>query len=138
MPEPCKFPSLDSRQKRFLGTHSKVDLAPHPVVGLVLQVGNAEKFPQALCFESLDPFFFFFQSQQAESMFHSRRGGRRLTRDLYSLNLFAKLMVLHRQILFSLAIAATAGAILVQTSAEQVPSLRANPRYLKLITPSNF
>ena len=28
----------------------------HPVVGLVLQVGDAEKFPQALGFESLDPF----------------------------------------------------------------------------------
>ena len=32
------------------------DLAPHPVVGLVLQVGDAEKFPQALGLESLDPF----------------------------------------------------------------------------------
>ena len=43
-PEPCKFPSLDSCQKRFLWTHKEVDLAPHPVVGLVLQVGDAEKF----------------------------------------------------------------------------------------------
>ena len=56
MPEPCKFPSLDSCQKRFLWTHKEVDLAPHPVVGLVLQVGDAEKFPQALGFEGLDPF----------------------------------------------------------------------------------
>ena len=31
MPEPCKFPSLDSCQKRFLWTHKEVDLAPHPV-----------------------------------------------------------------------------------------------------------
>ena len=38
-------------------THKEVDLAPHPVVGLVLQVGDAEKFPQALGFESLDLFF---------------------------------------------------------------------------------
>ena len=30
---------------------------PHPVIGLVLQVGNVEKFPQALGFKSLDPFF---------------------------------------------------------------------------------
>ena len=37
----------------------EVDLVPHPVVGLVLQVGDTEKFPQALGFESLDPFFFF-------------------------------------------------------------------------------
>ena len=48
-------------------------------------------------------------------------------------------MVLHRQILFSLAIAAIAEAILRQTSAEQVPSLhRVAPRYLKLVTSSNF
>ena len=71
MPKQCKFPSPDSCQKRFLWTHEEVDLAPHPVVGLVLQVGNVEKFPQAPEFESLDP---FFQSQQAGSMFHSHRG----------------------------------------------------------------
>ena len=40
MLEPCKFPSLDSCQKRFLWTHKEVDLAPHPVIGLVLQVKN--------------------------------------------------------------------------------------------------
>ena len=57
MPEPCKFPSLGSHQKRFLWTHKEVDLAPHPVVGLVLQVGNAEKFPQGLDFEGLDPVY---------------------------------------------------------------------------------
>ena len=32
-PELCKFPSLE------------VDLAPHTVVGLVIQVGDAEKIP---------------------------------------------------------------------------------------------
>ena len=57
MLEPCKFPSLESCQKRFLWIHKEVDLAPHPVVGLVLQVGDAEKFPCAFGFESLDPFF---------------------------------------------------------------------------------
>ena len=57
MPEPREFPSLDSLQKRFLWTHKGVDLAPRPVVDLVLQVGDAEKFPQALGFESLCPFF---------------------------------------------------------------------------------
>ena len=31
----------------------EVDFAPHPVVGLVLQVGDAEKFLQALGPESL-------------------------------------------------------------------------------------
>ena len=57
-PEPRNLPSLDSCQKRFLWTHEKVDLAPHRVVGLVLQVGDTEKFPHALGFEGLDPFFF--------------------------------------------------------------------------------
>ena len=36
--------------------HKDVDLAPHPVVGLVLQVGDAEKCPHALGSESLDLF----------------------------------------------------------------------------------
>ena len=41
MPEPFKFPSLDSCQKRFLWTHKEADLALHPVVGLELQIGDA-------------------------------------------------------------------------------------------------
>ena len=47
--------SLDSCKKRFLWTHKEVELAPHahPIIGLVLQVGDAEKFPQALGFQSL-------------------------------------------------------------------------------------
>ena len=57
VPEPYKFLSLDSCQKRFLWTHKEVELPQHPVVGLVLQVGNWEKFPHALSFESLDSFF---------------------------------------------------------------------------------
>ena len=77
MPEPCK--SLDSCQKRFLWTYKKVDLAPHPVVGLVLQVGDAEKFPQALDFESLGPVCFF----QSVSRVHDLQPYRRMevTRD---------------------------------------------------------
>ena len=55
-PNHCKFPSLDICQEGFQWTHKRVDLAPHPVIGLVLQRGDAEKFPQALGFESLDPF----------------------------------------------------------------------------------
>ena len=57
MPKPCKFPPLDHCQKTFLWTHKEVDLAPHPVAGPVLQVGDVEKFPQTLGFNSLDPFF---------------------------------------------------------------------------------
>ena len=55
MSEPCKFLTLDSCQKRFMWTHKEVDLAPHSIVGLVLQAGDTEKFPHALCFESLHP-----------------------------------------------------------------------------------
>ena len=44
-PEPYEFSSLDSCWKRFTWTHKEVDLASHLVVGLVLQVGDAEKFP---------------------------------------------------------------------------------------------
>ena len=52
MSEPCKFPSPDCCQKRLLRTHKEVDLASHPVVGLVLQVGDAEEFqkPESLFF----------------------------------------------------------------------------------------
>ena len=56
MPELGEFPPLDSRQKRFLWVHKKLDLAPHPVFGHVLRAGDAEKFPQALGLKSLDPF----------------------------------------------------------------------------------
>ena len=56
MPVPCKFPALNICQKRFMKTHTEVDLALHPVVGLVLHVGDAEKFPLAL-----DPFFIVSQ-----------------------------------------------------------------------------
>ena len=64
------------RQKRFLRVHKEIDLDPHPVVVFVLHVGDTEKFPQALGFKSLHPSF-SFQSQRAESMFHSHRGGWR-------------------------------------------------------------
>ena len=36
---------------RFLWNNKEVDLAPHPVVGLVLQVGDAGKFSQVFGFE---------------------------------------------------------------------------------------
>ena len=57
MPKPCHFPSLDSCQKRFLWAHKVVVFAPHLVIGLVHQVGEAKKFPKSLGFKSLDPFF---------------------------------------------------------------------------------
>ena len=47
MPEPCGFLSLENCQKRILWTHKEADRAPNPIVGLVLHVGDAEKFPEA-------------------------------------------------------------------------------------------
>ena len=78
VPEPCKFLSLDSCQKRFLWTNKEVDLAPHPVVGLVLQAGDEEKFPQAFDFENLAPFF-----SESASRVHVSQPQRRMevTRD---------------------------------------------------------
>ena len=83
MSELCKFASLDSCQQRFLWTHNKVDPAAHRAVGLVLQVEDTEKFPHALCLESLDPFsfFLFFRVSEHGPCFTSVEedaGGKRL------------------------------------------------------------
>ena len=43
--------------EEFLWTNEEVDPTLQPVFGLVLQVGDAEKFPQALSFKSLDLLF---------------------------------------------------------------------------------
>ena len=62
-----------------------------------------------------------------------------VNRDLYNLSLLVKLMALHRQILFNLAVAAIAEAILMLISAEHVPSLHwVAPRCLKMITFFSF
>ena len=47
---------FESCQKTSLWARKEASLALHPVVGLVLQIGDAEKFPQALGLESLDLF----------------------------------------------------------------------------------
>ena len=63
-----------------MDTHKEVDLAPYPVVGLVLKVGDTEKFPHALGFESLDPFFFFFFSRVSkQGAYFTARKARRQT-----------------------------------------------------------
>ena len=72
--EPCNPLSLDSCQKSSLWVHKEIDLAPHPVIVLMLQVGDAEKFPQALGLRSLD---LSSQSELAGSMSQSHRGGWR-------------------------------------------------------------
>ena len=78
MPETCNFPSLDSCQQRFLWPHKGVDLAPHPVIGLVLQVGDAEKFPQALGFEDLGPFIRFSEQGPCFTAIEKSGGDKRL------------------------------------------------------------
>ena len=66
----------------------------------VLQVGDAEKFPQAVDFESLDPFFRVSMQGPCFTAVGEDGGDKRLVEP----DVLAKLMVLHHQILFSLAI----------------------------------
>ena len=54
MPLPWEFPSLGGATSG--STSSVTGLAPHPITCLVLQVGDTEKFSQALRLESVDPF----------------------------------------------------------------------------------
>ena len=85
MPEPCKFPSLDSCQKRFLWAHKNVDLASHPVVGFVFQARDAEEFLQALGFETLDLFLGVSEQVPCLTTIQEDGGDKRP----YSLNLLA-------------------------------------------------
>ena len=80
-------------------------------IGLVLQVGDAEKFPQALGYESLDPFFRVSKQGPCLTAMEENRGDKILA------HLLVKLMVLLCQILFYCAIAAIAQAILMWISA---------------------
>ena len=94
-----------------------------------------EKFPHALGFKSLDPFSRVSKQGPCVTAIKGEGGDKRLV----DLELACKPMVLNCQVLFNLATAATAEAILLWISAEQVPSLqRIAPRYLKLVTSSNF
>ena len=125
--------------KRGPLNHKEADLALHPVVGLVLQVEDAEKFAHAFGVESLDRFFFCCCFFQSVSRVHVSQPQRRMqvTRELYNLNLLLKLVLLHRQILLNLATAAIAEANLTRISAEQVPFLhRVALTFLKLVTSS--
>ena len=65
MSEPCKFPSLDSCQKRFLWVCKEVDLPQQPAIGLVLKVGEAEMLSQALNLECLRSFFLSVSKQRS-------------------------------------------------------------------------
>ena len=74
MPEPRKFPSLDSCQKKFLWTPGQLILLhPH---SLVLWSKQEMRRSSNRHLVSKD-WILFFLSQQAGSMFHSHRGGCR-------------------------------------------------------------
>ena len=73
MPEPRKFPSLDSYHNRFLWTNKEIDFAPHPVVGLVLQVGKCGDVSSCTWFRNPDSFF----SESASRIPVSHTGGWR-------------------------------------------------------------
>ena len=62
MPKPCKFPSLDSCQKRT--THKEVDLVPHPVVGLVVRSRRCGEVSSGTWFREPRSFFFFRVNKQ--------------------------------------------------------------------------
>ena len=94
MREPSKFPSLDSCQKMFLWANKEVNIAPHSVIGLV---GDTDKFAHAHGFESLDFLLLFKVSRHCPCFTAIKEAG--VTRDLYSLNLLTKLLMLHRRTL---------------------------------------
>ena len=71
------------------------------------------KFFQALGLESLDPFFSESASRVKVSHPQRRTG---VTGDLYGGNLLVKWILLPRQVLYSLAIAAIAEAVLMRLS----------------------
>ena len=56
----------------------EVHLAPHPVVGLVLRIGDTEKLYYALGFESPDPFFSVSKQGTRFSAIEEDRGDKRL------------------------------------------------------------
>ena len=78
MPKPCEFPSLDSCQKRFLWDYKEAELASYQLVGLAFQVRYAKEFPQALGFESLDPFLRVSRESPCSKAMEEDGGDKRL------------------------------------------------------------
>ena len=58
--------------------YKEVYLAPHPIVGPLLQVGDAEKFFKELCFQSLDPFFTVSKQGPCFTAMEEGEGDKRL------------------------------------------------------------
>ena len=97
-PSHASFRLLTVARRGSWGSTGKFDLAPHPVVGVVLQVEDAETFPLALGFENLDPFLRVSKPGPCLRALEED-GGDNLTS-------LPKLIVFLRQILFHLTIAA--------------------------------
>ena len=70
IPEPCKFPCLDSCQKKLPWRHKEVDLAQQLIVGFV------EKLAQSV--ESLNPFLRVSTQSSCFTATEENRGDRRL------------------------------------------------------------
>ena len=130
MPEPCMFLSLNSCQKMFLWTYKETDSVLHPVIVLVLHVMDAQKFPQALGFESLDPLFRVCKQDPGFTAKEEDGGDNRLVQqDLYCTT--------RSCLVWPLLSLLTQSPMHIST--EQLSSLhRAAPKYLKLVTSSNF
>ena len=96
----------------------------------MLQVGDAEKFLQALGFESLDPLLRVSQQGPCFTAMEEDRDNKRLV----ELELAGEADGAAPS-----GTAAIAEAIMIRTSAEQWPSLhRVARRYLKLVTSPHF
>ena len=111
------FSLLTVARKRFLWAHKEVHLDPHTVIGLVLQVGGVQKFPQALGFKGLDLF------SESAGWVHVSQPWRRMevTEDLHNLTLLVKLMLLFHCLIWLLLPLLRQSSVL-QIYAEQVSS----------------
>ena len=61
MAKPRQLPPFDGVEEMLLGAGESLDFAPDKGICFVVQVGNAEKFPQALHLKCLDASFCFCQ-----------------------------------------------------------------------------
>ena len=96
--------------KRFLWTHKEVDLAPHAIRSLVLQVGDKDKFSTYTWFT--EPASCLLDSASRVHVSQSQRR-MEMTKDSCNLNLLAKLTYLCQK-LFNLTSAAFAETILMR------------------------
>ena len=105
-PNHASFQLVTVAFKRFLWTHKEGDLARQPVIGLVLQVEDMESQQAGPCCSQSLVLCSKWKIWRVNKQVHVLHPERRMegTRDLYSLNLLVKLKVLHRQILYNLAL----------------------------------